>query len=38
VSKILFKKHGSWKSEKAKDGYIKEDLNQKLSVTRKLGI
>lgn len=38
VEDRLFKKHGRWKSEKAKDGYIKEDLNQKLSVTRKLGI
>ena len=30
----LFKKHGRWKSEKAKDGYIKENLIQRLSVSQ----
>ena len=35
VEDRLFKKHARWKSEKAKNDYIKEDLNQKLSVTRK---
>jgi hypothetical protein len=23
----LFKKHGRWKSDKAKDGYVKENIN-----------
>ena len=34
----IFKKHGRWMSEKAKDGYIKEDLHARLSVTKNLGI
>ena len=29
----IFKKHGRWKSEKAKDGYIKGRLFKKLSVS-----
>ena len=33
----LFKKHGRWKSESAKDGYVKENLEEKLSVTKQLG-
>ena len=38
VNDRLFKKHGRWKSEKAKDGYVAEDLNAILSVSRSLGI
>ena len=38
VEDRIFKKHGRWKSEKAKDGYVKENLSQRLSVTQKLGI
>ncbi|XP_062576265.1 integrase/recombinase xerD homolog [Saccostrea cucullata] len=34
----LFKKHGRWKSETAKDGYVSENLRQQLSVTKNLGI
>ena len=34
----LFKKHGRWKSENAKDGNVKEDVNQRLSVSKSLGI
>ena len=34
----LFKKHGRWKSENAKDGYVKEDVNAILSVSLNLGI
>ena len=34
----LFKKHGRWKSENAKDGYVKEDMNAILSVSLNLGI
>ncbi|XP_019851174.1 PREDICTED: uncharacterized protein LOC109581484 isoform X4 [Amphimedon queenslandica] len=32
----LFKKHGRWKSESAKDGYIKDSLSARLDVSRKL--
>ena len=34
----MFKRHGRWKSEKAKDGYIKDNLTSLLSVSRSLGI
>lgn len=34
----LFKKHGRWRSDSAKDGYIKENLDQNLLVTKGLGI
>lgn len=34
----LFKRHGRWSSENAKDGYIKDNLNSLLSVSKSLGI
>ena len=34
----LFKKHGRWRSETAKDGYIKDTLKDGLSVSINLGI
>ena len=34
----LFKKHGRWRSEKAKDGYVREGLTEKLSVSKNLGL
>ena len=34
----LFKKHGRWKSENVKDGYIEDSLQQWLSVTKNLGL
>ena len=34
----LFKKHGRWKSDNAKDGYVSEDVETRLSVSRNLGI
>ena len=30
----LFKKHGRWKSDNAKDGYVSEDLETCISVSR----
>ena len=38
VSERLFKVHGRWKSENAKDGYVCEDLEKRLSVSKNLGI
>ncbi|XP_062576079.1 uncharacterized protein LOC134255412 [Saccostrea cucullata] len=38
VSDRLFKKHGRWRSENSKDGYVKENQIEKLSVTKNLGI
>ena len=34
----IFKHHGRWKSEKAKDGYVKDTLEKRLSVTKNLGL
>ena len=34
----LFKKHGRWRSEIAKDGYVKNNLKELLSVLLSLGI
>ena len=38
ISDRLFKKHGQWKSDAAKDGYVTENIAQRLSVTKHLGI
>ena len=38
VSERLFKRHGRWKSDKAKDGYIKDNILSLLSVSLSLGI
>ena len=38
VSDRLFKRHGRWKSEKAKDGYTKDNVQSLLSVSLSLGI
>ena len=38
VSDRFFKKHGRWKSERAKDGYVKEGIDQLLSVSLNLGL
>ena len=34
----MFKRHGRWKSEKVKDGYVKDNLAELLSVSRALGL
>ena len=34
----LFKKHGRWRSETAKDGYIKDSTEHRLSVSMNLGL
>ena len=33
-----FKRHARWQSESAKGGYVKDSLEQRLSVTKRLGI
>jgi len=38
VSYRLFKRHGRWKSDKAKDGYIEDDISALLSVSQTLGL
>jgi hypothetical protein len=34
----LFKKHGRWKTDRDKDGYAKENIVERLSVTKQLSI
>ena len=38
VSDRLFKRHGRWRSDNAKDGYIEDSMQSRLSVTQCLGI
>jgi hypothetical protein len=38
VSDRLFKKHGRWLSDKSKDSYVTEDLDERLSVSKNLGL
>ena len=38
ISDRLFKKHGKWRSETAKDGYVKDSLPDRLSVSKKLAL
>ena len=37
VSDRLFQRHGKWKSAGAKNGYVKDNVERLLSVSRKLG-
>jgi hypothetical protein len=37
INDRLFKKHGRWASDFAKDGYVCENINEKLLVTQNLG-
>ena len=34
----LFKRHGRWRSEGAKDGYVEDALDKRLSATKHLGL
>ena len=34
----LFKRHGRWRSENAKDAYIKDDIKSRLAVSLNLGL
>ena len=38
VQDRMFKRHGRWVSEHAKDGYVKDNLDSLLSVSKSLGI
>ena len=38
ISDRLFKMHGRWKSDQAEDGYVSEDLNNRLLVSQNLGL
>ena len=34
----LFKRHGRWRSENAKDGYVKDNLEARLTVSKRIGL
>ena len=34
----LFKRHGRWRSEDAKDGYVEDSVDKRLSVSRSIGL
>jgi integrase len=38
VKDRLFKRHGRWLSDRAKDGYVKDDILQRLTVSQNLGL
>ena len=38
INDRLFKRHGCWKSDKAKDGHVKDNVESLLSVSKSLGI
>ena len=38
VSDRLISKHGRWRSERSRDGYIKDSIENRLSVTKNLGL
>jgi hypothetical protein len=38
ISDRLFKKHGRWRSETAKDEYIKDSLKDRLIVSENIGL
>ena len=38
VQDRMFKRHGRWVSENAKDGYVKDNLDSRLLVSQSLGI
>ena len=38
IFNFLFQSHGRWKSVQAKDTYVDDDLDQRLSVSKFLGL
>ena len=38
VKDRMFKRHGRWASETAKDGYVKDDIDERLKVSLSLGL
>ena len=38
VPNRVFKGHGRWRSKNAKDGYVKDSLEEKLKVSCNLGL
>ena len=38
IKERMFKRHGRWASETAKDGYVKDSLKERLAVSLSLGL
>ena len=38
IPDLIFKRHGRWKTESAKDGYVVDDDNTLLTVSQALGL
>ena len=38
VSDHLFKRHGRWRSDSAKDGYVEDSVKQRLTVSQNIGL
>ena len=38
IADRFFKRHGRWRSENAKDGYVKDSLQERLKVSRNIGL
>ena len=38
VGKRVFQRHGRWKSVSAKDGYVKDNITSRISVSKSLGL
>ena len=38
ISDRLFKRHGRWSSDSAKDGYVKDSLFSRLSISQAFGL
>ena len=38
ISDRMFKRHGRWRSENAKDGYVADSLESRLAVSMSLGL
>lgn len=38
VNERCWKKHGRWASDSSKDGYVKDSLESRLSVSKNLGL
>lgn len=38
VSDRLFKRHGRWKTDKAKDGYVEDSINHRMEVIKQIGL
>lgn len=38
VNERCWKRHGRWKGEKSKDGYVEDSVEQRLQVSKHLGL